>query len=87
MYHIRLVGCRASQTMDTKQILSQLHAERNRIDRAIAAIEGIHSDGGSPAAPGKRRRSRMSAAGRKRLSELMKKRWASGKMKGRSKAA
>jgi hypothetical protein len=29
----------------------------------------------------------MSAAGRKRLSELMKKRWASGKMKGRSKAA
>jgi hypothetical protein len=29
----------------------------------------------------------MSAAGRKRLSELMKKRWASGKMKGRGKAA
>lgn len=76
--------------MDTKQILSQLNAERNRIDRAIAAIEGIHSDGVSRSAsvaPRKRRRSRMSAAGRKRLSELMKKRWASGKMKGRSKAA
>jgi len=76
--------------MDTKQILTQLHAERNRIDRAIAAIEGIHSGGVSrsaSSAPRKRRRSRMSAAGRKRLSELMKKRWASGKMKGRSKAA
>ena len=76
--------------MDTKQILTQLHAERNRIDRAIAAIEGIHSDGvarSASSAPRKRRRSRMSAAGRKRLSELMKKRWASGKMKGRSKAA
>ncbi|MGA2001600.1 MAG: hypothetical protein ABSG52_16575 [Terriglobales bacterium] len=76
--------------MDTKQILTQLHAERNRIDRAIVAIEGIHSDGVSRSAsvaPRKRRRSRMSAAGRKRLSELMKKRWASGKMKGRSKAA
>jgi hypothetical protein len=76
--------------MDTKQILNQLHAERNRIDRAIAAIEAIHSDSVSrstSASPHKRRRSRMSAAGRKRLSELMKKRWASGKMKGRSKAA
>ena len=76
--------------MDTKQILTQLHAERNRIDRAIAAIEAIHSDGVSRSAsvaPRKRRRSRMSAAGRKRLSELMKKRWASGKMKGRRKTA
>ena len=75
--------------MDTKQILNQLQAERNRIERAIAAIKAIHSDGvsrtASVAGP-KRRRSRMSAAGRKRLSELMKKRWASGKMKGRGKA-
>ena len=76
--------------MDTKQILTQLQAERNRIDRAIAAIKAIHSDGVSRPAtvkPHKRRRSRMSAAGRKRLSELMKKRWASGKMKGRGKGA
>jgi hypothetical protein len=76
--------------MDTKQILTQLHAERNRLDRAIAAIEAIHSGSvarSASAAPHRRRRGRMSAAGRKRLSELMKKRWASGKMKGRSKAA
>jgi SLT domain-containing protein len=75
--------------MDTRQILAQLHAERNRIDRAIAAIEAIQSDSKSRAsfAGTRRRRGRMSAAGRKRLSELMKKRWASGKMRGRSKAA
>jgi len=75
--------------MDTRQILSQLHAERNRIDRAIAAIEAIQSYCASRSSAGatRRRRSRMSAAGRKRLSELMKKRWASGKMRGRSKAA
>ena len=57
MHRIRLVGSPASETMDTKQILTQLHAERNRIDRAIAAIEGIHSEGGSrsgSAAPRKR---------------------------------
>lgn len=73
--------------MDTKQILTQLEAERNRIDRAIAAIKAIHSDGVPRSAPVayKRVRRRMSAAGRKRLSELMKKRWASGKMKGRGK--
>ena len=76
--------------MDTRQILNQLQAERTRIDRAIAAIKAIHSVGISKSlstAPRKRRRGRMSAASRKRLSELMKKRWASGKMKGRSKSA
>ena len=75
--------------MDTRQILAQLHAERNRIDRAIAAIEAIQPGSASRsslALPQRKRRSRMSAAGRRRLSELMKKRWASGKMKGRSKA-
>jgi hypothetical protein len=77
--------------MNTKRILVELHAERSRIDRAIAAIKAIHSDGASrPAArvaPPKRRRGRMSAAARKRLSDLMKKRWAQGKMKRRAKTA
>ncbi len=73
--------------MDIKRILKELHAERNRIDRAIAAIEAITKDSASTGAVRGRRRSRISAAGRKRLSELMKKRWASGKMRGRSKAA
>ncbi len=72
--------------MDTKRILAELQAERSRIDRAIAAIEAINSNSANSGAP-RRRRGRLSAAARKRLSELMKKRWASGKMRGRSKAA
>jgi hypothetical protein len=75
--------------MDTKNILSQLRAERARIDQAIAALETLASVGGrgrrrrGSAGPGKapitRRRRRMSAATRKRLSEMMKKRWAARK--------
>jgi hypothetical protein len=69
--------------MDTKSILSQLRAERARIDQAIAALQALdgvaRSSAGASvakAAPGARRRRRMSAATRKRLSEMMKKRWA-----------
>ena len=78
--------------MDTKNILEQLRDERTRIDEAIRAIEGISSDGATrpatkgtaTAAPNKRR---MSAATRKRLSMLLKRRWAQGKMKGRTNKA
>jgi len=78
--------------MDTKNILSQLRAERDRINQAIAALETLDSKGGGfrrgrgraastgvKAAPVTRRRRRMSAAARKRLSEMMKKRWAARK--------
>lgn len=74
--------------MDAKRILAELQAERARIDRAIASIQGITSDGAyrSTTAPKARRRSRMSAAARKRLSQLLKRRWAQGKMGKRKKA-
>ncbi len=74
--------------MQIHNILSELRAERARIDQAIRAIEFLNSPGsrvspttskGSAATPVRKRR-RMSATARKRLSELMKKRWASGKM-------
>ena len=73
--------------MDAKRILAELEAERARIDRAIAAIREITSDGArrSTTASQGRRRSRMSVAARKRLSQLMRKRWASGKMGKRRK--
>jgi hypothetical protein len=74
--------------MEIKHILAELESERARLDRAIAAIEGIGSDGASRPATSapKKRRAGISAAGRKRLSMLMKRRWAQGKMKGRGKA-
>ena len=79
--------------MDTNRILVELRAERDRIDQAISAIEAVNSTGrrrvGRPpkAARKARRRGRMSAAARRRLSRLLKQRWAQGKMKPRAKAA
>jgi hypothetical protein len=74
--------------MDTRQILSQLRDELNRITRAITALEFL--DGAVPAAKPARKapgRRHMSAAARSRLSEMMKKRWAERKNKGAAKAA
>ena len=80
--------------MNINGILAELRAERDRIDRAIAAIEGLNSTGrrrgrppGSTTAPKKLgRRRHMSAAGRKRISQATKKRWALWR-KRRAKAA
>jgi len=65
-----------------QQIVAKLKAERDRLDQAIAAIESLkatnHRGGraaGSISAPRRRRRG-MSAAGRKRIAEAAKKRWA-----------
>jgi len=79
--------------MDISSILGELKAERDRIERAISAIEGLVSTGrrraGRPprAAATRRRRGRMSAAARRKLSRLLKQRWAQGKMKPKGKAA
>ncbi len=73
--------------MNTSKILSDLRSERARLDRAIAAIEAISADetprvGRPRTAPGKpRRRRRMSAAARQRLSAMMKARWAERRKK------
>ena len=78
--------------MNTNRILADLRAERQRIERAIAAIEGLDSTGrrkmGRPAkaAATRRRRGRMSAAARRKLSRLLKQRWAQGKMRPKNKA-
>jgi hypothetical protein len=75
--------------MNLAGLLSELRSQRDCLNQAIAAIEGITSDGArrQPRTGAKRsRRGRISAAGRRRLSMLLKKRWASGKMKGRRKA-
>lgn len=75
--------------MDIERILSDLKGERERIDTAIRALEGGKS-GRGPGRPagsgyGKKRRT-MSAAARKRISEMMKLRWAERKKKAKAKA-
>jgi len=70
--------------MDLGRILSELRSERDRIDRAIVALQGISSAkssiSGSVRVP-KRRRHHLTAEGRRRLSEMMKKRWAERRKK------
>ena len=72
-------------SMDIQTIVADLETERNRIDQAISALEGLtsapsHRRDRSPKAkqPAAKsaKRPRMSAAARKRISEAMKKRWA-----------
>ncbi len=83
--------------MDIQNVLSELQAERKRIDLAIAALEGLTAGtaprrGRPPKAkiaastPGKKQRT-MSAAARKRISEAMKNRWAKWQGKSAPKAA
>ena len=73
--------------MNLQEILSDLRAERDRIDRAIDELDGRASSSaatktrasGAPAAG--RRRGGITPEGRRRLSLAMKKRWAERKTK------
>jgi hypothetical protein len=75
--------------LDTQEIVKELKAERNRIDQAIAALDGANTTAATvvtdePAGngtPTPRKRRRMSAATRKRLSMVMKQRWAERRKK------
>ncbi len=76
--------------MDIQSILGDLKKQRDSIDKAIAALEGTGGQGrrrgrpaGSVNAP-RRGRRHMSAAARKRISEMMKQRWAERKRKAKS---
>jgi hypothetical protein len=82
--------------MDINQIVERLRAERNKLEAAIQALEGV---GGGPAAKrrgrppgnankptptaGPKKTRGMSAAARKRIAEVMRKRWAAAKKSGK----
>ncbi len=80
--------------MDTRRILSELRAERDRLNQAIDALQSLDRTAvpthrgrakaaatAKPAAKGRRGRRRLSAATRRRMSEMMKARWAERKRK------
>ena len=70
--------------MTLDKILTELKAERDRLTRAIAALEGAtitRRRRMKGQTTGKRSRRRMSAAARKRLSEAKRKWWAERKKK------
>ena len=75
--------------MDIVALVSELKKERDRLSRAIAALEGIDGARTSSkklAAPtlvkAKKGGRGLTSEGRKRLSEMMKKRWAERRKKG-----
>jgi hypothetical protein len=84
-------------TLEIRQIIAELKKESERIDRAIAALEGMESSpiatkGRGPGRPSthpnlqtaptsEKRGHSLTAEGRRRLSEAMKKRWAERRKK------
>jgi hypothetical protein len=68
--------------MDTGSIIAELEAERERLDSAIAALQGSQSSRIRTATGGPDgRRRRLSAAARRKIGVAMKKRWAERKKK------
>jgi hypothetical protein len=64
--------------MDTRTILIDLKAELSRITKAIAALESLDGTATAitPATPTQAKKRGLSPAGRRRLSAMMKARWA-----------
>ena len=71
--------------MDTVNILEQLRQERDRIERAIGALESIGNGTKRGRPPGRRRR-HMSAEARAKIGAAMKKRWAERRKKAKAAA-
>ena len=71
--------------MDTRQIIDSLKAERDRLNKAIAALEETttHFRPGRQK-PGRIGKRRLSAAARKKISQAAKARWAKAKKAGRN---
>jgi hypothetical protein len=71
--------------MNVKQVLAQLIAQRSRLDDAIVALQKLSNEDSAPSRAalvglnGRRRRRRMSPEAKRRISEMMKKRWAERK--------
>jgi len=80
--------------LDIDSIVEDLKKERDRVVKAIAALVGMRSatgkrrgrkPGAKSAGKTRRRRGGISKEGRRKLSELMKKRWAERRKKGMTK--
>lgn len=70
--------------MNTESIISELEAERNRLDQAITALRDGAVRRGRPTGTGRTGLRRMSAAARRRIALSAKRRWAKAKAAGRN---
>jgi hypothetical protein len=66
---------------DISKVIAQLERQRSSIDTAIAALRGLEGSqqSAASAAPAARKRRPMSAEGRKRIADAVRKRWAEKK--------
>ena len=63
---------------DLGAVLAQLKKERDKLDRAIAALSGVTGNKAGGARPSRRK---LSAAARKRIADAQRARWAKFKAK------
>jgi hypothetical protein len=77
--------------LDLEKIVAELEQERDRLNQAIALLRERNflanarkTAAGDGRGSATQRGRRLTAAGRKRLSELMKKRWAERRRKAKS---
>jgi hypothetical protein len=84
------------ERMDTRTILADLKAELNRINQAIAALESLDGTAtamprvttpAAKAAPTQAKKRGLTPAGRRRLSAMMKARWAARRKQAAKPAA
>ncbi len=71
--------------MDLLKILEELYAERDRLNKMIGTLENLDRKNLSP--PGRRGRKFMDPAGRREVSERMKKYWAARRAQSSGSAA
>ncbi len=72
------------ENMNIDQILNELRNERDRLTRAIEALESTKSTRSAVRRAGGirgRRKNRLTPEGRRRLSQMMKRRWAERRKK------
>jgi hypothetical protein len=79
-----------TNSLDIREIISELEAERDRITQAITALQQVRKPYAvtlrNSSSPTNRRRGprRLSAAARKRISDSARKRWAKAKAAGKN---
>ena len=73
-----MIPTRGQKAMNYSGIIKQLVTERDRLNAAIAALQGIN---GVVQRRGRARKGTMSAAGRARVAAAQRKRWAKLKRK------
>lgn len=77
----KLLHSDGEAVVNTSQIITQLRTERDKLDRAIQALEQLGSSNGSGSGNRRKRRRHMSAEARAKIGEKMRQRWAERKKK------